>query len=98
MYDKLVDLYPVSTIRQKMSLRNKLYRMKKSKDEHVTSFLMRVSQLRDHLQGLGEPITGSEVTICVLNALPPKWSSLATIIYSKKDSTPFDDLWTQCIL
>lgn len=38
------------------------------------------------------------MTICVLNALPPNWSSFATIIYSKKDTTPFDELWAICIL
>ena len=81
-----------------MSLRNKLYRMKKSKDEDVASFLMRVSQLRDHLQGLGETITYSNVTICVLNGLPLEWSSFATSIYSRKDSTHFDELWDQFIL
>lgn len=54
MYDKLVNLYSVSTTGQKLSLWNKLYRLKKSKDEDMTSFLMRVSQLRDPLQGLGE--------------------------------------------
>lgn len=98
MYDKLVNLYSVSTTQLKMLLRNKLYKMKKSKDENLASFLMRVSQLRDHQQGLGEPIANFEVTIYVLNALPPKWSSFATSFYSKKDSTPFDELWAQCIL
>jgi len=38
------------------------------------------------------------MTICVLNALPPDWTSFATSIYSKKDATPFDELWAQCIL
>lgn len=98
MYEKPVNLYFVSTIGQNMSLWNNLYRMKKSKDEDVTYFLMRVSQLRDHMQGLGEPITNSKVIICVLNALPLEWSSFATSIYSKKDSTPFIELQTQCIL
>jgi len=59
---------------------------------------MRVYQIRDRLQGLGEPITDSKVTICVLNALPLERSIFATSIYSKKDSTPFDELWAQHIL
>jgi len=33
MYDKLVNLYSISTTGQKMSLRNKFYIMKKPKDE-----------------------------------------------------------------
>ena len=54
-----------------MYLQNKLYRMNKSKDEDVASSLMRVLQLRDYFQELGEPITDSKVTICALNAFPP---------------------------
>ena len=38
------------------------------------------------------------MTICVLNELPPKWSIFATSIYSKKESTPFDELCIECIL
>lgn len=72
--------------------------MKKSKDEDMASFRMKVSYLRDHLQGLGETIFDLEVTIDVLNALPLEWSSFITSIYPKKDSTPFDELWAQCIL
>ena len=34
----------------------------------------------------------------MLNALPLELSRFATSIYSKKDSTPFDELWGECIL
>jgi len=45
--------------------------MNKLKDEDMTSFLMKISQLMYHLQGLGETTSDLEMTICVLNALPP---------------------------
>lgn len=72
--------------------------MKKYKDEGVESFLMKISQLIYHLQGLGDTISDSEMTIGVLNTLPLEWSSFATNICPRKHSTPFDDLWVQCIL
>ena len=50
------------------------------------------------MQGLGDLIIDSKVTIYVLNALPPEWSSFVKSIYSNKDSTPFDEPWDQCIL
>ena len=37
------------------------------------------------------------MTICVLNALPPNWSIFAPSIYSKKDTTHFDELLAQRI-
>lgn len=64
----------------------------------VASFLVRVSQLRYHLQGLGRPINDFEETIYVLNEMSSEWRNFAPRIYSKKDSTPFDELWAQCIL
>lgn len=59
---------------------------------------MNIFQIRDQLQGLVEIIYDYEMTMCVLNVLPPNWSSFTTSIYSKKDSIPFDELWAQCIL
>lgn len=49
MHDELVNLFSISTSRQKMSLRNKLYKMKKSKDEDMAYFLMKFSQIRDRM-------------------------------------------------
>lgn len=34
---------------------------------------------------------------CVLNVFPIEWSSFATSVYSRKDTTPFNELWAQCI-
>jgi len=56
---------------------------------------MKIPQIRDRLQGLGEVVSNSEMTTCVLNALPPDWSSFETNVYSRHDTTPFDELWVQ---
>jgi len=98
MYDKFVKLYSISTSGQNISLRNQLYGIMKSKDKDMATYLMKISQIRDQLQRHGEIVFYSQMTICVLNALSPDWSSFATNIYSKKYTTPFDQLWAQCIL
>lgn len=38
MYDKLLKLYSISTPGQKISLRNQLYRISKSKDEYMAIY------------------------------------------------------------
>jgi len=98
MHDKLVKLYSISTSGQKISSRNQLYRIRKSEDEDMATYMMKISQIRDQLQGLEETVSNSKMTICVLNPLPLDWSSSVTSIYSKKDTTHFDELWDQCIL
>ena len=90
-----MKLYSISTLGQKISLRNQLYRIRKSKDEDMATYRMKIPQIRDRLQGLGEVVSNSEMTTCVLNALPPDWSSFETNVYSRHDTTPFDELWVQ---
>jgi len=47
MYDKLVKLYSISTQGQNISLRNKLYRIRKAKNEDMATYVMKISQIRD---------------------------------------------------
>ena len=44
IYDKLVELFSVSTAREVISLKTKLYKIKVSKQEGIASYLMRVSK------------------------------------------------------
>jgi len=50
------------------------------------------------LQGLGEVVSNSEMTTCVLNDFPLEWSRFATSVYSRKYTTPLDELWAQYML
>jgi len=75
IYDKLVELFSVSIVGEIISLRTELYKMKVSKEEGVASYLMKVSQTRDQLQGLGETMSDPEITTLVLNALPDEWGN-----------------------
>ena len=43
IYDKLVELFSVSTAGEVISLRQKIYKMKISKEEGITSYFMRIS-------------------------------------------------------
>ena len=80
------------------SLRNKLYKIRISKNEDMATYIMKISQLRDQLQGLEEAIYGLEMTTYVIDDFPLEWSSFATSVYSRNDTTPFHELWAQCIL
>ena len=50
---------------------------------------MRISEIRDQLQDLGEVISNREMTTIVLNALPEEWGDFTSNIYGKKEATPF---------
>jgi putative lipoic acid-binding regulatory protein len=50
MYDALTNLFPVRNIGQVMNLKNELRDMKMNDDDNITSYFVRISQLRDQLQ------------------------------------------------
>ena len=54
IYEKLVELFSVSTAVEAISLRQELYKMKLSREEGITSYFMRISEIKDQLQELGE--------------------------------------------
>lgn len=64
----------------------------------MTSYLLKVSQLRDQLQGLGEVVSNYELITRILNALPLEWSSFVTSIYSRIDTPNFDKIWSLCMI
>lgn len=96
IYDKLVELLFVSTTGEIISLRTKLYKKNISKEEGIASYFMRVSQIRDQLQELGEILSNKEMTTVVLNALPKEWGNFVSSIYEKKETTLFSELWSLC--
>jgi uncharacterized protein involved in tellurium resistance len=56
MYDALTNLFSVRNIGQVMSLKNELRDMKMNDDDNITSYFVRISQLRDQLQAIEEII------------------------------------------
>jgi hypothetical protein len=52
MYDALTNLFSVRNIRQVMSLKNELGDTKMNEDDIITSYFVRISQLRDQLQAI----------------------------------------------
>lgn len=96
IYDKPIELFSTSIAGEVISLRQELYRMKVSKGGGITSYSMRVSEIRDQLQELGERMSDKEMTTIVLNALPEEWGNFTSSIYGEKEATPFNDLWSLC--
>jgi hypothetical protein len=57
MYNTLTNLFSIRNIGQLMSLKNKLCDMKMNDDENITSYFVRISQLRYQLQAIEEIIS-----------------------------------------
>ena len=57
---------------------------------------MKISEMRDQLQELGEVISDREMTSVVLNALPEDWGKFRSSIYAKKEATTLNEMWYLC--
>jgi hypothetical protein len=96
MYDALTNLFSVKNIGQVMSLKNELRDMKMNDDDNITSYLVRISQLRDQLQAIEEIISEKELVNIVLNGLPKAWDAFAANMNIRKEYPTFEELWTRC--
>jgi putative lipoic acid-binding regulatory protein len=70
IYNALTNLFSVRNIGQVMSLKNELRDMKMNDDDIITSYFVRISQLRDQLQAIEEIISKKELVNIVLDGLP----------------------------
>jgi hypothetical protein len=96
MYDALTNLFSVRNIGQVMSLKNELRNMKMNDDDSITSYFVRISQLRDQLQAIEEITSEKELVNIVLNGLPKTWDAFAASMNTRKKYPTFEELWTSC--
>jgi hypothetical protein len=96
MYDALTNLLSVKNIGQVMSLKNELSNMKMNDDDSITSYFVRISQLRDQLQAIEEITSEKELVNLVLNVLPKTWDAFAASMNTRKEYPTFEELWTCC--
>jgi hypothetical protein len=96
MYDALTNLFSVRNIGQVMSLKNELRNMKMNDDDSITSYFVRISQLRDQLQAIEEITSEKELVNIVLNGLPKTWDAFAASMNTRKEYPTFEELWTCC--
>ena len=94
MYDSLTNLFSVKNIGQVMSLKNEIRDMKMNDDDNITSYFVRISQLRDQLQVIEEIILEKELVNIVLNGLPKTWDAFAASMNTRKEYPKFEELWT----
>jgi hypothetical protein len=94
MYDALTNLFSIRNIGKVMSLKNELCDMKMNDDDNVTSYFVRISQLRYQLQGIEDITSEKELVNLVLNGLPKTWDAFVARMNIRKEYPTFEELWT----
>jgi hypothetical protein len=70
--------------------------MKMDNLESVTSYLMRVSQIRDQLAAIGDVISDKELVTTTLNGFPTFWIPFVQGVCARNKLPKFDKLWADC--
>ena len=73
MWDALTNLFQSSNENKNVVLREKLKSIKMAKVEGVTSYLTRISQVRDELVAVGEVVSGSKLVRIAGNGVSNPW-------------------------
>jgi hypothetical protein len=96
MYDALSRLYESKDINRNLALRNQLRNIKMGNSESISSYLMRVSQIRDQLATIGDIINDKELVTTTLNGFPDSWNPFVQGVCARSKLPKFDKLWTDC--
>ena len=73
MFNTLKRLFENSSTSRALALRQQLQNAKMARGDSVTSFFMKISDLRDQLGTMGEIIADRELVMITLNGLLAHW-------------------------
>jgi hypothetical protein len=96
MYEALNRLYERKYISQNLALRNQLPNIKMDNSKSVSSYLMKVSQIRDQLAAIGDVISDKEIVTTTLNGFPTSWIPFVQGVCARSKLPKFDKLWADC--
>ena len=97
MFDALSSLFEGRNINKKMTLRNHLKSVKAQKSETMQYYFSRVTQIKDHLEAIGDIVEEAKIVMTTLNGLPRDWEAFIQGILSRRKLTKFRKLWEECV-
>jgi DNA repair exonuclease SbcCD ATPase subunit len=75
-----------------MTLRTQLKNVKMQNSETIQSYFIRVSQIKEQLEAIGDSVEEAKITKTTLNGLPNSWESFIQRICSRRKLTKFNRL------
>ena len=81
MLRDLRKLFQDSNINHALALRNQLSNLKMSRSESVISYFMRISELKNQLSTIGDPVSDKELVMNTFNGLPPSWEAFIQSLF-----------------
>jgi hypothetical protein len=93
MWDALKNLFEAKNENRKMALKAKLHHTKMGKKESVSSYLTRMTQVKDELATIGEVITDFELVRIALNGFTKDWEIFVKCVVGHEHLPNWSRLW-----
>ena len=90
MTKALKDMFEINNTSRHLTLKNQLAIMKMNKVETITSYLMRITDLRNQLLTIGHIYDSKELTMVTLNGLPTLWENFRQGVCASSKLPKFD--------
>ena len=75
MFKALQEMFEINNTTRILSVKDNLSNIKMSKGESVTSYFMRITELRNQLSTIGHIYDEKELTMIALKGLPSSWKT-----------------------
>jgi hypothetical protein len=92
MFDALVGLFQSDNLNRNMILKNKLRDCRMNGSDNITTDLMRITQIRDHLATVGETVDEVELVNVALNGFTKSWEPFIKDIRARETLPKLDRL------
>jgi hypothetical protein len=79
-----------------LTLKRQLQSTKMTKGDIVALFFMKLSEIKEQLETIGEIMCDRELVLTTLQNLPKSWENFIQSISGREALPTFDRLWTDC--
>lgn len=93
MWESLTKLYQSSNENRKMVLWEKLRSTKKTKTDIISTYLTKISQMKDELAVVGETIQPTQLVRIALGGFSKKWDVFVDGIVAHENLSGWETLW-----
>jgi hypothetical protein len=96
-FDALANLYEKKAPTQKRILKKQLRTLKMGKDETISSFFSKISQIRDQRAKIGVAVDVDDLLQTIVDGLPGSWETFLSSVNGREVQPNFKRLWHDCM-
>jgi hypothetical protein len=96
MYKTLKGMFESDNTLRALTLKSQLKSTKMTKDDTISLFFMKLSEIKERPETIGEIMSDRELVLTTLQNLPKSWEPFIQSISGREALPRFERLWTYC--